>query len=255
MAERNKQLNLYGRKTYTTACNQCGKEHQSLEQSTYNYCSRKCYNKYNTENNIIKSRKPNPICEVCGKTLEDGTNGNTRYCTKCKTELRNNQKNQRKLDKLNKRKSKPKAERLVKPKEERECVECGNTFNSNHGSLYCSTECGNKHNNRVKELNRRTQLKINGKIQYDITLDKLIARDNNVCHICGKECDKTDRLLKGKGIFIARQQYPSIDHIKPISKGGTHTWDNVKLAHRGCNSVKSNKDVFLKSNGQVTMAI
>ena len=27
----------------------------------------------------------------------------------------------------------------------------------------------------------------------------------------------------------------------PKSKGGTHTWDNVRLAHRHCNAVKGDK--------------
>ena len=41
--------------------------------------------------------------------------------------------------------------------------------------------------------------------------------------------------------FIAGNKYPSVDHMIPIAKGGTHTWDNVQLAHRYCNSIKSDK--------------
>ena len=32
---------------------------------------------------------------------------------------------------------------------------------------------------------------------------------------------------------------PTVDHILPLAKGGTHTWDNVQLAHWSCNSDKS----------------
>jgi 5-methylcytosine-specific restriction endonuclease McrA len=28
---------------------------------------------------------------------------------------------------------------------------------------------------------------------------------------------------------------PEIDHLVPVSAGGSHTWDNVALAHRRCN--------------------
>jgi len=49
--------------------------------------------------------------------------------------------------------------------------------------------------------------------------------------------------------------YPTVDYIKPVSNGGTHSWDNVQLAHMGCNMVKSNKDVYEGENGQVMLAI
>ena len=48
----------------------------------------------------------------------------------------------------------------------------------------------------------------------------LYQRDRGMCGICRKR--------------VARSQM-SIDHIVPISRGGTHTWDNVQLAHTECN--------------------
>lgn len=30
----------------------------------------------------------------------------------------------------------------------------------------------------------------------------------------------------------------TVDHILPLSKGGTHTWDNVAPAHASCNFLK-----------------
>jgi len=32
----------------------------------------------------------------------------------------------------------------------------------------------------------------------------------------------------------------TVDHIVPISKGGTHTWDNVRPAHAKCNFERGN---------------
>lgn len=75
----------------------------------------------------------------------------------------------------------------------------------------------------------------------DITLLELFDRDKGICQICGKRCDYHDYELRDK-VFIAGNFYPSIDHIKPLSKGGSHTWDNVQLAHRQCNSIKNAKD-------------
>lgn len=75
----------------------------------------------------------------------------------------------------------------------------------------------------------------------DITLEKLFDRASGVCSLCGKKCDHMDYELSN-GVFIAGDNYPSIDHIKPLSKGGSHTWDNVQLAHRKCNSIKRDRE-------------
>ena len=69
-----------------------------------------------------------------------------------------------------------------------------------------------------------------------ITLRALITRDNGVCQICGKPTDDCD-ITNG---HIGRM-YPTLDHIIPLSKGGTHTWDNVQLAHMHCNAGKCNR--------------
>lgn len=53
--------------------------------------------------------------------------------------------------------------------------------------------------------------------------------------------------------FIVGYDYPSIDHVIPISKGGTHTWDNVRLAHHHCNSIKKDSIVNEDETGQWKM--
>ena len=93
-----------------------------------------------------------------------------------------------------------------------------------------------------------------------------------VCEVCGGEfhadrkrkyCTekcKTSRINKicewcNRGHFIAGGRYPSIDHASPVAKGGAHTWDNVRLAHRDCNSVKSDGEVYETGDGQMRLAI
>ncbi len=46
-------------------------------------------------------------------------------------------------------------------------------------------------------------------------------RDQGICGICGQHV----RLVQ-----------MSLDHILPLSKGGEHSYQNVQLAHRHCNS-------------------
>lgn len=118
------------------------------------------------------------------------------------------------------------------------CNQCGKLFIGN--TKYCSKECLNKYHNITHAETRKRYKQTNGNIDYTITLDKLIKRDNNICHICGKECNLNDYTYQGN-TFIAGNYYPSIDHVIPLSKRGMHEWDNVRLAHRICNSRKSDK--------------
>ncbi|NLP33517.1 MAG: HNH endonuclease [Oligella ureolytica] len=155
--------------------------------------------------------------------------------------------------------------KITKEKEDKEkwikehtkvCIECGNKFIAkNNNSKCCSSECGNKRQNRIKELKRRILISRNGKVNWNISLTKLIKRDNNTCHICGGKCDSEDYFISDEGYYIVGSNYPSIDHVLPVSKGGTHTWDNIKLAHHYCNTIKSNNEVYEESNGQFTLAI
>ena len=50
------------------------------------------------------------------------------------------------------------------------------------------------------------------------------------CEICGIECDPGDKAWGSTG-----PTHPSVDHIVEIGKGGTDTWDNVRLACMCCN--------------------
>ena len=75
-------------------------------------------------------------------------------------------------------------------------------------------------------------------VEFDksITLAKVRAKFNDICQICGKPVNEKD-ILNGH----IRRYYPTLDHIIPISKGGSHTWDNVQLAHMCCNAGKCDK--------------
>lgn len=50
----------------------------------------------------------------------------------------------------------------------------------------------------------------------------VMARDNGACQYCGHGAD-------------------SIDHVVPRSRGGTHMWENVVAACRGCNLRKRDR--------------
>ena len=103
---------------------------------------------------------------------------------------------------------------------------CNSEILSSRKKTICNL-CGRKHKIR-KHSNK--------------SLKELFIRDKGICHICNKLCDYNDYVMNGKTV-ICGNNYPSIDHIIPLSKGGTDDWNNIKLAHRWCNSVKGNKEV------------
>ena len=72
----------------------------------------------------------------------------------------------------------------------------------------------------------------------DIDSRLLYARDSGVCHICGKKTDWNDCHYTDSGRFVCGSAYPTIDHVTPLAKGGSHTWDNVRIACFLCNCSK-----------------
>lgn len=71
--------------------------------------------------------------------------------------------------------------------------------------------------------------------EYDptISLVAVMEKDKGVCQICGLPVDKNDRNGRSIGPL-----YPTVDHIVSFIDGGSHTWDNVQLAHMCCNREK-----------------
>ena len=64
------------------------------------------------------------------------------------------------------------------------------------------------------------------------TREIILKRDNYTCHLCG-----------GVINIDAPPNSPlqhSLDHIKPVSLGGTNHRDNLRSAHRECNSLRGN---------------
>lgn len=112
------------------------------------------------------------------------------------------------------------------------CIVCGKEFETiRDDAKTCSRKC-NAAWSRIDRNKRYTHLKKIGKFDASITLPNVYDAFDGVCQMCGQKL-YFDGDSNG-------DKYPSIDHIKPISKGGSHTWDNVQLLCRGCNVIKSN---------------
>lgn len=117
------------------------------------------------------------------------------------------------------------------------CEGCGAMFVAERrGAKYCSIQCQRRITNALTKDKRLRRI-AGALVDKDIDLQKLYERDEGVCAICGMVCDWDDYEVRDD-TFIAGNSYPSIDHIVPLSRGGKHSWDNVQLACRICNSRK-----------------
>ena len=120
------------------------------------------------------------------------------------------------------------------------CKNCGKEFcqmvTGYNSDQYCSEKCQKRWYGR-KARDKRDKTLVSRLHDSDINIEKLFERDRGICYLCGNACDWNDGAWID-GTFIAGNNYPSIDHVFPISKGGTHTWGNIKLACRRCNTLK-----------------
>lgn len=124
-----------------------------------------------------------------------------------------------------------KEQRLREERRKHACPVCGEVTRRR---IYCSDICARKAANTSHEARRRVRITA-ALVDKDITLAKLYDRDGGLCWVCGMACSWDDATTKGD-TFIAGELYPSVDHVVALCDGGAHSWDNVRLAHRRCNS-------------------
>lgn len=90
---------------------------------------------------------------------------------------------------------------------------------------------------KVREAKCKSQAKRRAQmmaVQFE-EIDPIVVfeRDGWVCGICDGPIDKALR----RPDLLSK----SIDHIRPLSKGGSHTYDNVQASHLCCNVSKNAK--------------
>ncbi len=110
----------------------------------------------------------------------------------------------------------------------RRCEVCERQFeptNCGRDPRCCSRECKTIIRQHYQDIRRFTSFLDAGGRRLRF---KVFARDGWVCQLCG---EPTDRKVKWP-----HPMYPTIDHIIPVSKGGTHEESNLQCAHAQCNA-------------------
>lgn len=81
-----------------------------------------------------------------------------------------------------------------------------------------------EHPEKKRESEQRRRATLAGVPTDNVKLEKVLARDGNICYLCGGETAK-----------------PTLDHVIPLSRGGSHTYDNIRIACGSCNSRKKDR--------------
>lgn len=89
--------------------------------------------------------------------------------------------------------------------------------------------------NRIKVQNRRARRISNGGVLSKGLADKLLKLQRGRCACCGQ--------MLGEDYHL--------DHIQPLSRGGSHSDSNIQLLHRSCNLEKHSQDPieFMQERG------
>lgn len=245
-------------------CRMCGKEF-TAQYGNEQFCSDECRTRSMKESKRATSYRklgwsPHEInCVVCGKPFMPRSR-NTKACSEECRKINARNRDQKKLEQqhieqygsieawenhLEQAKAyalqmarEVKAKQPKKPKPQKqwytgECVVCGKEFKTlNQMQRTCSTQCSKK----LKYARKHHRIKKEQMVDKDITLEALYRRDSGVCYLCGEVCDWNDY---DKDTNRVGDNYPSIDHIIPIARGGLHSWTNIRLAHFKCNVAKS----------------
>jgi 5-methylcytosine-specific restriction endonuclease McrA len=258
-------------------CTECGK--QELRMPGVKTCSTKC-SKARIKRRVAAYARPEKKCLHCGGifrpkgsrlgycSLRCGAdarkerNGNTweravgdgylwwatkwKKCRECGCTMFANAKQLLCSDEC--RREEARKDALVE-RVDKQCERCGKVFNLSVNTAdrrphcpRCVTHLGKKW--QKGSLHRKRARKY-GVTYEPINRRKLFERDNYKCWICGRTTRKDKK--------VPHHRAPTIDHIVAMSKGGSHTWDNVACACFICNSRKSSRK--LNRDRQLTLGV
>ena len=228
----------FSKASFEAVCEGCNKIFRPKRTTNKRFCSRVCgfehrkrnalspehhAEKYAAKPTAKKKTFASKVCDVCGFSFVP-KNGSSRLCSQeCRSADERNRA-------LLREKSKD-----TRNREPRNCIECDALFIPIYGDKrrgYCSKECGRRSVRRARRKKERALLRLVSVETVNPTI--VFNRDGWRCQLCGTP---TPRKLRG----LNKPRSPELDHIVPLSRGGSHSYTNTQCACRSCNGDKGNR--------------
>lgn len=246
--------------TEQRTCKECGKVFAVPKYSNKVYCSHQCMvagthkakaNADDSEVDATLKRYANEWEYIGGYTGSDGVaivrhkcgfttkksmvtirhRGNSMKCLVCEQREREERRAAEEEQKRRAAEVKRFNRRIPKYElqEMKSCAVCGGFFFGK--GTTCGDECRQRKQNHADDMKKsKRRRKAMTAESSQINVRSLYQRDGGICWLCGGKCDLS--------ADPNSNMYPSVDHVITIDDGGLDTWDNVRLAHRWCNSVR-----------------
>jgi 5-methylcytosine-specific restriction endonuclease McrA len=115
------------------------------------------------------------------------------------------------------------------------CAVCTRLYVARFTTSTCGTACAEtKRQDDKRESKHRRRAVQRDAFVAPVSRREIYARDRYTCQLC---CGAL-----AMGETVPHPDAPTIDHVIPLAKGGTHEPANVQAAHFRCNSVKGARD-------------
>lgn len=114
------------------------------------------------------------------------------------------------------------------------CAVCTTAFVTLRPDVTCGGTCQQEWEARQRQESgqRRRALQRNA-YRAPVRRRDIYSRDDYTCKLCNEPLNMDEK--------VPHPLAPTIDHVRPLARGGTHEPGNVQAAHFLCNSTKSDR--------------
>ncbi len=117
------------------------------------------------------------------------------------------------------------------------CIECGERYRPRRRTdITCTDGCSEMRRRRFARIESPVYRAMRAKATVEAVDPAIVfERDDWICQLCNKDIPRD---VKWPDLLSA-----TMDHIKPLSRGGEHSYDNCQASHLTCNAGKGAKYV------------